>query len=424
MKDEWIVSASSNFTKLFTRVIYWKPNVEKTFPLCIKDKEGNQLTYTTASKFYDSCLDISLRDVKEDNFVLLHHRKWVYGSNVVDNVHPFVWERFTLVQNGSSKAIHNWGKIEFIGEEDKTDSYYILKYIERHWANSLEDVSVLLKQISTCAWDELGVVVVVDNISQEILFYMDWARSLYIDKTEDKINYISSLKDNTLVEYFNKGKLIIDFDWNIIFDWLEWALNYQKSYWNNSYNTQPTTTFYSKKKNEDTEEEKKTITWTNSQMQLTSGKETEWKKNISHGNTFHGKFVPESHKRSDWVIVFNTIDDASNYLDNVFKELALAKDSNGWAKVKQIYKQSSISNADEAIRMFCLKEQELERGRVKLKRELYTHQASNNIITKDDNNLLQSKLTWELLTNLQYFEDIQSHYNDEYKRWVNYIFTY
>ncbi len=196
-------------------------------------RDGEELTYTyLKSSFYDKLVSYYINKKKpaDDEYLLLHHRKGVYGSNSIDNVHPFEGDRFILLQNGSSKAIHNWGIIEFLWEEDKTDSYYILKYIEKHNASDIKEALWLVEQISKCAKDEVGVVVVVDKLTKEIGFYMDWARSLYIDISADweSIEYISSLKDKSLLEYFNKGKLIIDFDGKIIENHLEKGMNYTK----------------------------------------------------------------------------------------------------------------------------------------------------------------------------------------------------
>lgn len=62
-------------------------------------------------------------------------------------MHPYEGERFVLMQNGTDHQFHHWGIIEGYPEE-KSDSYMLLKYVERH-CKSLEDVVEVFDAIYT-----------------------------------------------------------------------------------------------------------------------------------------------------------------------------------------------------------------------------------------------------------------------------------
>lgn len=168
---------------------------------------------------YQSILDTITKEYDKDEYALIHHRKTSIGADSMDNVHPFPifdW-RFFLLQNGSSQIMHDWGIIHFLSEvKTNSDTYYLSKFIEEKGCWSLDSIKEILSSLIK-TWVKLGVVVVVDTSTDEILMLSDGWRSLYIDINHDEtiINSFSSLTEDWDDSYSFRWFIILDFNWNI-----------------------------------------------------------------------------------------------------------------------------------------------------------------------------------------------------------------
>lgn len=151
---------------------------------------------------------------------MIHHRKTSIWSDSIDNVHPFPINngRFFILQNGSSQIIHDWGVINFLDEvKTHSDTYYLSKFIEEKWGDSLESITwILSKLIRT--WTSLWVICVVDTSNSTILVLSDGCRSLYIDRdiAESKVYSFSSLTEIGEDDRFFKWYIVLDFYGNIL----------------------------------------------------------------------------------------------------------------------------------------------------------------------------------------------------------------
>ena len=74
---------------------------------CFHDKEKKPIKYKLKDEFYTTFLQTYLPMFKSDN-VLLHHRKGSVGTKGIENVHPYVGEKFSLLQNGTDHSLHSW----------------------------------------------------------------------------------------------------------------------------------------------------------------------------------------------------------------------------------------------------------------------------------------------------------------------------
>lgn len=161
----------------------------------------------------ESYIDTLEEYFKENNItsgnIIMHHRKASIGSKGSSNAHPYSWNKFSLIQNGTSKDMRTWWDIELICNT-KSDTYCFLQYIERH-CNTLEEIAVLLDKAVWSIW----VIIVSDW--EKILFYSDKSRESYIVIEDNKVVRISSKNVNeTVWEYYNKGYLLFNFEWDII----------------------------------------------------------------------------------------------------------------------------------------------------------------------------------------------------------------
>lgn len=178
-----------------------------------KDGFVKELPALKTAETHQKFLDEYVNNFKENDFLLLHHRKQSIGAIDIKNVHPFIGKKFAVIQNGSSSVLSNWGAIE-MGENDRSDTFFLSRLLESKCKN-FADVCVQLERISLVT--QLGVVIVVDKQTREILYFSDGARSFYFDLTSDnkRINYCGSLADDSLTEYKNIGYAIWDFDGNV-----------------------------------------------------------------------------------------------------------------------------------------------------------------------------------------------------------------
>lgn len=156
-----------------------------------------------------------IRNVVEDEgLLIMHHRKATIWAITPENAHPFKWKHFQLMQNWTAQTFYNQNKLEYAKD---TDTETLLSYIEDR-TSKLEDVPSILEQLSNRLKEDLGIIIVVDNTTREILFYADWARESYIDLDymNMKVNWIYNYQPNTNVGYENIWYIILDFNFNII----------------------------------------------------------------------------------------------------------------------------------------------------------------------------------------------------------------
>ena len=167
--------------------------------------------------------------VDEDSLdlCLMHHRKASIGRLSLDNAHPFIWKKFILAQNGTSKEFFDEVWKDY-GKE--TDSETLLMYLE-DMCDSLDDCIDALDEIDSVLW----IIMIVHK--DKILIYSDSCRWSYVDiiDTDDEEwnlldSYLVSFTNykpwSTSLEYRNGFYMIIDSkSWKIEKEW-----NYDKDY--------------------------------------------------------------------------------------------------------------------------------------------------------------------------------------------------
>lgn len=168
---------------------------------------------------YQSILDTVLKPFNRNTYALIHHRKTSIGSDCIENVHPFpIYNgRYFLLQNGSSRMVHDWGVINFLSEwRTHSDTYYLTKFIEEKKCDSLESIKDTLWGLIK-AGVELGVICVIDTKENNFLLLSDGKRSLYIDANIDDsyVREFSSLTEDGSDKYSFRWYMILDFNWTI-----------------------------------------------------------------------------------------------------------------------------------------------------------------------------------------------------------------
>jgi len=123
-------------------------------------------------------------------------------------VHPYVGDKFGIVQNGTDHTFHSWGIIEGF-DGDMSDSYMLLQFLEKH-ADTLEECLVVLEKIQPKV--SFGVIIVTDKHGN-FLYYSDGERSAYWDlKDSYTFNWFRSKKDAYGDETTCKGYLLGNFE--------------------------------------------------------------------------------------------------------------------------------------------------------------------------------------------------------------------
>lgn len=176
----------------------------------VPDEQDNIIKWANKSLFYQHILDY-LTTSKKNSFSLLHHRKKSIGSASIANTHPFEEGNFITIQNGSADEFKHWGSIEYPMDIDKTDTFFLSKFISRF--ATLTEVAEGLDTLGMQLW----VIAVVDKTTKNILFYSDGARSFYWELDwEEKIVYWSSLNKYGSDEYSFNGYIIANFQGKIL----------------------------------------------------------------------------------------------------------------------------------------------------------------------------------------------------------------
>lgn len=153
-----------------------------------------------------------------NNLIVLHHRKATIWDVNIQNAHPFIWKKFAIVQNWTSKVFHEAYKDVYKWE---TDTEKLLHYIETR-ADFLEEVPEVISSLSKAISDEFWNIILVDYYGR-YLFYTDWVRESYIDIDSEKgiLNNIFSYEPNTnkwyehnwYILFNNLGQIAIDTIW-------------------------------------------------------------------------------------------------------------------------------------------------------------------------------------------------------------------
>lgn len=151
---------------------------------------------------------------------ILHHRKATIWEINIDNAHPFIWAKYTLVQNWTVRLFNVSGKEDY-GQD--VDSHNLLHLIE-DFSNTLEEVPKVMKQFKKVYKDEFGIVILVDK-DWRILFISDGARESYIETFEWKVLSISNYETWTIYWYKNSWYILFEFDWTILSSKFETELN-------------------------------------------------------------------------------------------------------------------------------------------------------------------------------------------------------
>lgn len=168
--------------------------------------------HTTYEKLYTAILEDTLYEANEDDYFLMHHRKWSVWHNKIENNHPYYGDKFFLMQNWTDKKFHWWGIVEWISEE-KSDTYMLLQFLERH-VSTLNKVPAILTALKARGFS-LWVIVIGDK-KWNILMYSDWDRSMYINFTDDSLKKIDWFRSTEKArEHDTVGYMFFDMQWNV-----------------------------------------------------------------------------------------------------------------------------------------------------------------------------------------------------------------
>ncbi len=151
--------------------------------------------------------------LQNNSFVMLHHRKATIGEVKIENAHPFVWRKFTLMQNWSARNFHK------IYEKNvwETDTEKLLNYIETR-ADSLEEIPEVMRKLKEYTKDTFGNLLIRDR-NKRVMLHCDGDREIHIqytDETETQIEYLSSYEAWKKAWKFIIGYLLFNFKWEVI----------------------------------------------------------------------------------------------------------------------------------------------------------------------------------------------------------------
>jgi len=150
----------------------------------------------------------------KDGIAILHHRKASIGAINIKNAHPFNGRYFQLMQNGTSQVFYNTHKLQY---KKDTDSETLLNYIEDRTSN-IAEVPSILEQLSSRIKEDFGVIILVDKLSGQILFYTDGARETYLDLDleNNKVNWLYNYEPWKKEWWDNRWWLLMDFSFNLL----------------------------------------------------------------------------------------------------------------------------------------------------------------------------------------------------------------
>lgn len=176
------------------------------------------------------------KNVKWDWLFLMHHRKATIWKIWLDNVHPFEWKYFYLMQNWTADVFYHNYKWHY---QKETDTETLLHYIEDRTSN-INEVPSILEQLSDRIKEDLWNIIIYNW--NNFLFYSDWARESYIDISDNKINWIYSYEPLLKKWFSNKWYIIANLKWDVIkntfeninkdkfyfaFCWIQYEKSYQ-----------------------------------------------------------------------------------------------------------------------------------------------------------------------------------------------------
>lgn len=196
---------------------------------------------------YDEFLEEKVH-IEWDDFALMHHRKASIWEIHLENTHPFVWEKFILCQNWTSKEL--FAELKDIYKKE-TDSETLLCYLEET-CNTLKEVVEYLNTVDDIIW----TVFVVHW--DKILFWTDWTRETYIEASDYIMEEASEWKEEVMATYLDaitnyklSAKVWYANWWWMIIEYSTWLVleqwNYDKE-WNTSYYSSLHTSWTKEKK--------------------------------------------------------------------------------------------------------------------------------------------------------------------------------
>lgn len=178
---------------------------------------------------------------KDDDMCFIHHRAASVWAVSIDNTHPFVWEKFLLAQNWTSKDLYAELAPIYWAE---TDSECLLWYLE-DWCDTLEECIDLLDTIEDTLW------IICLFHKGRILIYSDSCRWSYLDiydvkfkkkKTKSYLRSFTNFKAHSSSEYKNWFYMILDsktfeildewnYDWDVynVDTWYSYVYNWNKA---------------------------------------------------------------------------------------------------------------------------------------------------------------------------------------------------
>lgn len=118
---------------------------------------------------------------------IVHHRRATIGGVNIKNTHPFIGEKFVLVQNGTSRKFHY--QTEYNNE---VDSNNLLHFIEEN-AKTIDEIPAVLDLFTEEYKDIFGILIICDML-WNCIFISDWERESYIKIKWNKVKQITNYR--------------------------------------------------------------------------------------------------------------------------------------------------------------------------------------------------------------------------------------
>lgn len=144
---------------------------------------------------------------------MIHLRNSSVWAVTLKNWHPYIWERYVLAQNWTSRELHDFfkvkGELEWFYHDryGESDSAALLSYIEYQDYTSLKDVKDMLNKVQDVLW----IIFIYDKDTGNALIYSDACRELYIEEREWYLIRAENYKSLTEKEWFTTWYVIFNF---------------------------------------------------------------------------------------------------------------------------------------------------------------------------------------------------------------------
>ena len=149
---------------------------------------------------------------------IIHHRKKSVWEVVFSQVHPFVWDKYIVMQNGTMTWFIN--DFSTIFPTAKVDSEMLSMYLNS-FADNFQEVIEMLDVLSNDY--DLWIIIITEKSSNKTLIYLDWTRESNIKIKKDKLRFLSNYSKWGNEWYKNIWYLIVNEEWKVLdIDMVNW----------------------------------------------------------------------------------------------------------------------------------------------------------------------------------------------------------